>query len=253
MTATPRTRSKRPGFGFRRGMLVVALAAAFVGLVALGNWQVARRAWKLELIAQVERQLHAAPVAAPEPGTWALIGKGDEYRRIRIDGRFRHDLETCTQAVTVRGPGCWVMTPMQTDAGWWLLINRGFVDNEHRSPASRLQGQIKGNVEIDGLLRLSEPHGGFLRANDAGLDRWTSRDVAAIAAARGLGQQRVAPYFVDAEASVPGGPVGGMTIVRFRNSHLIYALTWYGLAVLTLAAVVLVLRTKPGDARRCDA
>ncbi len=38
---------------------------------------------------------------------------------------------------------------------------------------------------MTGLLRLSEPKGAFLRSNDPKDDRWYSRDVAAIAAARG--------------------------------------------------------------------
>ena len=62
------------------------------------------------------------------------------------------------------------------------------------------------------------------------------RDVAAIARARGL--SGVAPYFIDAAATPDdaGWPRAGLTVVRFRNQHLQYALTWFGLAVLTLWA-----------------
>jgi surfeit locus 1 family protein len=87
---------------------------------------------------------------------------------------------------------------------------------------------------------MSEPGGAFLRSNDPANDRWFSRDVAAIAASKGLAD--VAPYFVDADATpVPGGlPIGGLTIVRFRNSHLVYALTWYALAMMSTAGARLV-------------
>ena len=47
-----------------------------------------------------------------------------------------------------------------------------------------------------GLLRMSEPGGGFLRSNDPAQQRWHSRDVAAIAQALQLA--RPAPFFVDA-------------------------------------------------------
>jgi surfeit locus 1 family protein len=95
-------------------------------------------------------------------------------------------------------------------------------------------------------MRASEPKGGFLRANDPAADRWHSRDVAAIARARNLGN--VAPFFVDADASPnPGGyPIGGLTMVRFRNTHLVYALTWFALAALSGAATVLALRMRGG-------
>ncbi len=37
-------------------------------------------------------------------------------------------------------------------------------------------------------------------------------------------------------------PVGGLTVVRFRNHHLQYALTWFALALMVVAAVWRVLR-----------
>ena len=37
-----------------------------------------------------------------------------------------------------------------------------------------------------------------------------------------------------------------MTVVRFSNSHLVYALTWFGMALLTLVGLWLFLR----DGRR---
>jgi surfeit locus 1 family protein len=91
---------------------------------------------------------------------------------------------------------------------------------------------------------MSEPHGGFLRANDPAAGRWYSRDVSAIARARGLGH--IAPFFIDADASPnPGGyPRGGLTVVAFRNDHLVYALTWFALAGLSVIGVVLVLRSE---------
>ena len=47
---------------------------------------------------------------------------------------------------------------------------------------------------------------------------------------------------LDAADSLPGGPIGGLTVVRFRNAHLAYALTWYGLAALSALGALLVLR-----------
>ena len=57
----------------------------------------------------------------------------------------------------------------------------------------------------------------------------------------------MAPYFIDADATAnPGGlPVGGLTVVRFRNSHLSYALTWFALATGLAAGAVVALRHRP--------
>jgi surfeit locus 1 family protein len=111
-----------------------------------------------------------------------------------------------------------------------MLLNRGFVPADRRDVAPR---PPIGPAAVTGLLRLSEPGGGFLRANDPATGRWYSRDVAAIARARRIGP--VAPYFIDADAA-PGParyPVGGLTVVRFPDNHLVYALTWFALAGLS--------------------
>ncbi len=62
--------------------------------------------------------------------------------------------------------------------------------------------------------------------------RWYSRDVAAIAQAHGLAGP-VAPFFVDAQATpatAAAWPRPGLTVVQFKNDHLVYALTWFALA-----------------------
>ncbi|WP_370451860.1 SURF1 family protein [Brevundimonas sp. SPF441] len=226
---------------------MVAGLALFVGFLALGGWQVQRLAWKTNLIAQVDARVHAAVVPAPGLTQWAGVTRDkDQYRRVMVRGRFLHDKETLVQAVTDVGGGFWVMTPLVDDRGFTVLINRGFVPAGRRDPAVRADGQVEGPQTVTGLLRITEPKGGFLRANDPAGDRWRSRDVAAIAARRGL--TTVAPYFIDADASPnPGGwPRGGLTVIRFANSHLVYALTWFGMALLTLVGLWLFLR----DGRR---
>ncbi|MFC4257271.1 SURF1 family protein [Altererythrobacter xixiisoli] len=230
----------------RRAGFALAALVMTACLVALGIWQVERRAWKHGLIATVEANIHAAPIAAPGPDGWAGINPArDAYRQIRATGHFRHDREVLVQAVTERGGGFWVVTPLET-SGFTVLVNRGFVPPERRDPASRAQGNPDGPVTITGLLRISEPGGGFLRSNDPAAGRWYSRDVAAIARAQGIAD--VAPYFIDADATAnPGGyPVGGLTVVQFSDNHLVYALTWFGLALLTLYFAWRLWRPEPG-------
>lgn len=202
--------------------------AVFLALMALGVWQVQRLAWKTDLIARVEARLAEPPAPAPGPSEWAGMDARDaEYRRIAVTGTYRADSDTLVKAVTERGPGFWVMTPMQTAQGWTVLVNRGFVADAARDDRP-LPG---GEVTVTGLLRMSQPGGAFLRGNDPGAGRWYSRDTAAIAAAQGLGP--VAPWFLDADAQGDGAqPIGGLTVIRFRNSHLGYALTWFSLAAL---------------------
>jgi surfeit locus 1 family protein len=166
----------------------------------------------------------------------------DAYRHVAIRGRFLNDRETLVQALTEDGAGFWVMTPLRSDTGFVVLVNRGFVPAERAVPAMRKQ--VDGVTDVTGLLRTSEPGGSMLRSNQPAQNRWFSRDVAAIAHARGL--RWTAPYFIDADAGQDRvvWPRGGMTVLAFPNNHLIYSITWFGLAALSLTGLVLVLRDR---------
>lgn len=220
---------------------ILAVAAALLAaLLALGAWQLHRLAWKEALIERVERNLRADPVAAPGPAGWQALAPGDEYRRLHVRGRFLPERQALVRASTVLGGGYWVLAPLRTQDGWWVLVNRGFVPPELRTRVP----QAAGEQEIAGLLRPGEPAGSLLQDNDPAAGRWYSRDVAAIAAAMGL-TGPVAPYFIDAQGpgAAAGGawPRAGLTVVQFRNHHLAYALTWFVLAAIMGGAIVLLV------------
>ncbi|MBV8806851.1 MAG: SURF1 family protein [Sinobacteraceae bacterium] len=291
------------------GTVAVLFFAIFV---ALGTWQLKRRVWKLDLIARVDQRVHAPPVAAPGPARWTQVtAANDEYRHVTVDGTFLDQSQTLVQAVTALGAGYWVLTPLRTEDGSLVLVNRGFVAADDRArvqPGSANAGGSAGPnaggatrasaaasvgssagapagddlVHITGLLRITEPGGAFLRHNDPAANRWYSRDVQAIAQARGL--TNVAPYFIDADASGtsadasgaradtsgarpvspaptsgPGSapalgaasgpasavaPVGGLTVITFHNSHLVYAITWYTLALMVVGGMWIAIRNE---------
>jgi surfeit locus 1 family protein len=219
----------------------------FVGFVALGTWQVARRAWKLDLIARVDQRVHAPPTAAPGPAQWPQVtAAADEYRHVRLDGVFLNDRQTLVWASTDEGSGYWVVTPMRMADGAIVLINRGFVTTEWCGRTGQCAAGPTGDAAITGLLRMPEKDI-FLRRNDPARNSWYMRDVKAIAKARGLGD--VAPYFVDADAAPTSAsssdksqPQGGLTVINFPNNHLAYLITWYLLALMVALAAVYVGR-----------
>lgn len=236
----------------KRWLLLAVAAFATVGFAALGVWQLERRAWKLGLIERVERRVHATPVGAPGPAEWpAITRENAEYRRVTVTGRFMEDRQTLVRAVTDLGEGYWLLAPLQTDRGFVVLVNRGFVPHGWRPSAAAQSalGAVKQSVTITGLLRISEPHGAFLRSNAPAENRWYSRDVDAISHAQHL--TGTAPYFIDAEADSRGTgpessrpPVAGLTVIHFRNSHLQYAFTWFALALMAVWLGVRVARNR---------
>lgn len=229
-----------PTKGIRPAAIVVIITTVILTgiLLALGTWQVKRLSWKLDLIAQVEQRAHAEPVEAPPVSQWASLQDPStyEYRRVRLTGTFQHQNEVQVYTVSDQGPGYWVLTPLQREDGSLVLINRGFVPTDKREPATREEGEVPGTVSVVGLMRAPETGGLFLRANDPQNNRWYSRNVGQIAEVKGLAN--IAPFYVDADATPnPGGlPIGGKTMLTFPNNHLSYAITWYILAAMTVAA-----------------
>jgi surfeit locus 1 family protein len=222
--------------------MAVAAALLFCVFMMLGTWQVQRRAWKLDLIARVDQRVHAPAVSPPPPAEWSQVSAANsEYRHVRVTGTFLNDSETLVQALTELGAGDWVLTPLRLQDGSIVVVNRGFVPPERRDRVAHGAGAAATSATVTGLLRITEPKGWFLRRNDPARNLWYSRDVQAIAAARGL--SRVAPYFVDEEAGADStAPVGGLTVIAFRNTHLVYAITWYGLALMVLVGAWIVIR-----------
>lgn len=228
-----------------RWALLVFLIAATAGFVALGAWQVERLQWKRDLIARVDARVHATPAPLPASSSWAALDPADdEYRRVTATGRLLHTQEVAVYATTERGPGYWIMTPLVTGDGT-VWINRGYVDNAHRARESRARHDEAETVGVTGLLRLPERHGVFLRANVPGEDRWYTRAPAEFSAARSV-DGPVAPFFIDAQDRIDTGnwPVPGMTMLQFRDNHLSYALTWFGMALLGLLATGFVVRSE---------
>jgi surfeit locus 1 family protein len=250
MTISPSDHSPKHRSPLARAILAILLLVLFSGFSALGIWQVERLSWKLDLIARVDARIHAAPIAPPDHSQWATINAGDhEYLHVQTTGTFDYGKDALVQATTERGPGFWVITPLALADGSAILVNRGFVPNDRRKPEDRKQANIPGPVTVTGLLRLTEPKGGFLRSNEPSADRWFSRDVAAIAERQGIAT--AAPYFIDADATPNAGglPVGGLTVVRFPNSHLVYAITWFAMALMTAGASLYAWRLEKRNRR----
>ncbi|MFZ6722283.1 SURF1 family protein [Undibacterium sp. Ji49W] len=246
---------------FRLGF-TACMAAVFAGFISLGTWQIFRLQWKLDLIARVEQRVHAAPLPVPESSLWPHINaSADEYRHVEISGVFLHEKTILVQASTELGGGFWVMTPLATADQATILVNRGFIPEKMAasyriSPKKDQPNPADASIiHITGLLRITEPDGGFLRKNDPVGNRWYSRDVNAIAAATGV--TRPAPFFIDADArpakdesnsqqndGAVKEPIAGLTVIHFHNSHLIYAVVWFLLAAMTAAAWVYVIRDR---------
>jgi surfeit locus 1 family protein len=206
-------------------------------LVALGSWQLERKAWKEALIEVLGQRLAAAPVDLPPAARWPQLDQAtDEFRRVRFRATFLPGQEALVYTsgsalrTDVSGPGYWVFAPARLPDGSVLVVNRGFVPEGRQDPATRPDGQPREPIDVIGVLRWPEAGSWLTPRPDLAKSLWFRRDPQSMAAAKGW--HAAAPFFVDQEAPVPAGalPAPGPLRVNLRNEHLQYALTWYGLA-----------------------
>src|SRR5476651_2379479 len=161
----------------RAGGVIEATVFAVVGvaiLIGLGLWQLDRRVWKENLIATVTARLARAPEDLPSRESWPrLVPEGNEYTRVKFPAEFLAGQEALVYTAgsafrpDVQGPGYWVFAPAQLAGGSIVLVNRGFVPADRKDPASRAQANVRGTIDIVGVMRWPEQRGLFTPADDA--------------------------------------------------------------------------------------
>ncbi|XP_018595993.2 surfeit locus protein 1 isoform X2 [Scleropages formosus] len=210
----------------------------------LGTWQIKRRQWKLQLIEDMRCLTTAEPIDLPTDPTEL---NNLEYRRIKVHGRYDHTKELYVMPRSPVDPereareagrlsssgetGANVITPFYcTDLGITILVNRGYVPKKKINPETRQKGQVSEEVDLVGIVRLTETRKPFVPHNDIQGNRWYYRDLDAMAKVTGS-----EPIFVDGDlaSTIPGGPIGGQTRITLRNEHMQYIITWYGLCLAT--------------------
>ncbi|MEE6505319.1 hypothetical protein FKM82_005496 [Ascaphus truei] len=215
-----------------------------IATFSLGTWQVQRRKWKLKLIEELEARVTAKPIPLPtDPAELRTL----EYCPVKVRGYFDHSKELYILPRSLVNPereaqeagslsssaqsGAHVITPFYCiDLGITILVNRGFISRKRMNPDTRTKGQVSDEVELVGIVRLTETRKPFVPENDPQRNRWHFRDLDAMAQVTGA-----EPILIDADlkSTVPGGPIGGQTRVTLRNEHMQYIVTWYGLCAAT--------------------
>jgi surfeit locus 1 family protein len=228
------------GFRPRRGPTLFTAAVTLLCL-ALGVWQIQRLHWKEGLIAARRAALAAAPAALPQT---AAEARAHALRRVVDEGTFLYGKEILVHAIGPDGGlGFRVLTPLREAGGRIVFVNRGFIPARLKNPAARRAGNPAGSVRVAGMLRLPGGKPGlFIPDNHPARGAWYWTDVPAMARADGFA--RVAPFYIDADATPnPGGwPKGGVSLPALPNHHLQYAITWFALAAAALVIYFLSQR-----------
>lgn len=238
----------------RSNWLLLALSLpTLILLLILGTWQVQRLQWKEALLDRINERVAAEPVPLEEIASAYAAGADIEYRPVTVSGRLMNDREQHYLATWQGQSGFFVHTPLALEDGRSIFVNRGFVPYDRKDPVSRPAGQMEDIVQIGGLARTApEEKPSFIvpdNTPDKNVFYW--KDLDAMAASAQLAPEDVYPFYVDADGTPnPGGlPVGGVTRIDLPNSHLQYAVTWYGLAfALVIVLAFWFLRRNDHDA-----
>ncbi len=228
---------RAPGW---RALLAPALATAIALaiLLALGFWQLQRLEWKTALIASIQDRAFGEPAPLPPRPEWrSWSAAAHEFRLLRASGQYepRVTIPVRGLAEIRRGEpvqGFYLFSPLRLESGSVVMVLRDFAPGL-RAPAEAPPASPQAVV---GVARAPESRGWFVPANDPGRGEWFVRDVGAMAQYLGL-YEDVAPFYLAPPPAGPGSPPRlGQTPLAIPNSHLGYALTWFGLA-LTLLGV----------------
>ncbi|EIW87059.1 mitochondrial protein required for respiration [Coniophora puteana RWD-64-598 SS2] len=206
----------------------------------LGTWQVQRLQWKINLIDELEEKLHREPILLPRHVNLSAV-PDFIYRRVLLKGKWDHKHSLLLGPRVREGAhGHHVVTPLVRSDGSTILVDRGFITNEHADDYVRGED---AEVEVVGMLRTSHVRNRFTPDNDPQGGHWYWADVDAMANYAGGEGANVQPVYVEQIADYNDGealsrisrgvPVGRSATVDVRNAHLSYVITWYSLSAFT--------------------
>ena len=198
-------------------------------LIYLGLWQLDRRAWKEDMLADITAGIQADPVPLPD-----AIDPSMKYLPVTVSGTTTGAEIDVLSHTRDQGAGYQIVSRFVTDDGRAILLDRGFVPQEARRidrPPVRLQ--VTGNLHWPQDASSSTP------APNMDENIWFARDVDAMALTLDT-----LPVLVVASA-VEGDNQGArplpVAIEGIPNNHLSYAVQWFLIAatwaVMTLALI----------------
>jgi len=201
-------------------------------LLGLSVWQLQRLEWKEALLAE-RHERPAMPALRQDELSAIADPAAFEFRLVHVTGTFDHAHEMPLLARSMNGNvGVQIVTPFTLENGTTILINRGWVPQDHADPATRPEGLVEGPVTIEALVRKPGEPNWLVPDNEPATNRWFWMDLPAMRAAAGLAPDGAPFYLEEREGQHPGEfPIGGQTRLDLPNDHLQYAITWFLLAI----------------------
>jgi surfeit locus 1 family protein len=222
--------------------LLLASVVAAALLLSLGFWQLRRLDEKQEMIAMLDQRLAATPVNLEEALQYEAENGDLEYLKVIVRGRYLGKAMFKLNSLNGQ-PAFELLQPFLTDANELLLVDRGAIPVEQANETWPVE------TDITGVLRKHDKGQGMFDAeNDPRNNSWHWWDVEAMLATVPLPDGALLLPLVLQRVSQKadqGLPQSAVPKAELRNNHLGYAITWFGLAFVTMAMTAfLMLRRK---------
>lgn len=198
-------------------------------LIWLGLWQLQRLHWKEALLAEIQSRIDSAPIALP-----ATVDPSMKYLPVVVSGTTTGDEIDVLSGTRDAGGGYQVVSGFVTDDGRRILLDRGFVDQDHkRDPRPATQLQVVGNLHWPQEKSSATP------APNLDQNIWFARDVPAMAAQ--LDTQPILVVAAQVAGDTQGVQAMPVGIEGIPNSHLSYAVQWFMIAAVWAGMTVALI------------
>ncbi|HEY6635843.1 MAG TPA: SURF1 family protein [Acidimicrobiia bacterium] len=223
-------------------LAVVVIAAVFV---RLGFWQLDRLDERKTTNAIGQERLAAEPVRLPD----LLAEAGDdlesiEFRRVIVEGTYDPAREVLIRSQVELGQaGFHVITPLHSDEGWSVLVNRGWVPLPMDTPPVE-PTPAPGEVRQEGWVHLTETRPSLGPEDPPGdVSVFNRVDIGRIG--EQVGEVLAPVYVVSLGEGSEVLPVP-VNLPDFANEgpHLAYAIQWFGFALVGLVGFFFLVRNK---------
>ncbi len=220
-------------FSRRWALFAVTVVVLAYGCLWLGQWQFHRLHDREATNTQTRANLKADPIPVGDvlaPGRPTT--DRDEWRRIQATGTYLPDRSTVIRYQTREGAsGVDIVTPLRTDAGPLLLVDRGWMSTGNVGANSvNAPPPAAGPVTVVGWVR-ADATGDAATVTDG-----SARAISSVQIAKTLGGP-VYGGFVDAEKESPAAhtPLVKAELPDLGNGpHFFYGLQWWFFGLLAV-------------------
>lgn len=199
-------------------------------LASLGAWQLQRLAWKEGILAEIESRIAADPVSLPA----TPAAERDKYLPVIVEGDFGGEEVAVLVSLSKIGPAYRLVASFETVDGRRIMVDRGAVPVANRSHAmSAASATVLGNLHWPDEVDRWTPQ----PDRDAGI--WYGRDISAMA--EELQTEPVLVVAREVSSNDPPATPLPVTTEGIPNSHLGYAVQWFGLAAVWAVMTLFLL------------